>query len=537
MKIVKNGLNQPRKKITSIRGGKKMLKDVKNIDTDVLIIGGGGAALRAAIEAIKTQTDVLVVSKTALGRDNSTQIAGGFFRAAMDNSGKEQHIKDTLEGGKNLSNQELVNILVDEAPIRIKELENFGLQFMNVPGGIWCQRGSLSDLLTQIALERGIQVNTPVMITNLFKTADGFIGGALGFNFTTGDILVYRAKSIILATGGSGQIFKWNDNPPRTTGDGYILAYQVGATLQDMEFFQVYPIGTIESGTANTPLFPDLFLQGNLKDSKGDDFLKEDLRQIDVMKERDILARLIGLELYKKQLHEGLLLDLSDLADEIDLYQKVGIKDFDYKNRMLRVAPLAHFLMGGVTINGKCETNIPGLFAAGEVSCGLHGTNRVAGNALSEIIVFGTRAGKFASEYTKSISFPNLDGYDVNLQVESLKKFDKQMRTGNKLPHHIKENIKETNHDNGAWIVRSKQSLMQTLSELQTIRTDLPTNLFADNLHSLMECKEIFNMIDISELIMKSALKREESRGAHYRVDLPDTKEDWLKNIVHQIKV
>jgi succinate dehydrogenase/fumarate reductase flavoprotein subunit len=367
--------------------------------------------------------------------------------------------------------------------------------------------------------------------------------GALGFDISKGVFAIFKAKSIVLAAGGAAALYQNNDNPERITGDGYAMAYRSGALLQDMEFVQFYPLGLVTPGLPIMILPPSLADFGHIINANDEDLInKYNITEKPlVLCSRDTLSRALYIEISAgRGLDDSVFLDLTHIDDEtekeilalgdaFDSMRDILTQKLKRKEKPLQISPLCHHFMGGLKINGRCETNIMGLYAAGESTGGVHGANRLGGNALSEAIVFGARAGYQAAIYAKSME----DDLDFDLdEVEKQKREIKDFFSGEMQCKTIRTAIKKTLWQK-AGIVRNKEDLETALEDFQQIREENLTQLQVDKKREFRDALEIMNGLLVGELIVRSALLRTESRGTHYRSDYPQANDqEWLKHIV-----
>ncbi|MCX5909451.1 MAG: FAD-binding protein, partial [Deltaproteobacteria bacterium] len=388
---------------------------METIQTDVLVIGGGGAGMQAALAARECGSEVLVVSKTPTGKSTCTYLSGGGFSVGSQGFSKEDHLEATLQAGKGLNCKELVHILAEEASGRIRELEGLGLvgkwgkgRFF-VSGKAPCWGAPLTDLLAASLRSHGISELPWGMVFNIVKEG-GKVIGALGYDWRTGKTMAFQSKAIILASGGGGALYRRHDNPVRITGDGYALAFHAGCSLRDMEFVQFMPPGLAE------PRKPIILIAGSFCDAgKIVNSAGEEVLEKYKITERPVAVRArdrLSLAIFKEEM-EGrtVFLDLRALTDanwpkdNMAQSQHAYIrKGLSCQEKLIRISPMAHFFMGGVAADPDGTTEIPGLYAAGEVAGGLHGANRMGGNALDEVVVFGRRAGVAAAGWAKKQS-------------------------------------------------------------------------------------------------------------------------------------
>ena len=506
--------------------------------TDVLVIGGGAAGLRASIEAKKRGLKVALASKAPMGYSSSTLYAGGGFRAAIGGYSKERHFEDTIAGGKLLNDRELVKRLVLEAPDRLFELRELGVKFKSRRGGISVSNGPLTagkglvSPMADYARSSGVTFLENVMAIDLI--VDGSTHGAVFLDFRSGKIFPISSRAVILATGGYSQLFARTDNPVRVSGDGCAMALRAGAALVDLEFTQFFPLGLAEEGRPAW-LFPAVF--GRLLNGIGEDIIvkygfDKPLSRA-VVEDRDLLSRAMLTEIFEgRGIDEALIVDLSQVSKIGEYLANLPSSAsylahiFKIREPRIRVAPTAHFTMGGVKMDVSCETDIPGLFACGEVSGGVHGANRLGGNALTEAIVFGSRAGIRAGEWAETSEPGVLDESFVGMA----KGFVSSVKKGK---HPIKELWGRLRRE--MWVkcgvIRGKEKLGDLLGFIRENKR-LVEEVRAKSNFDIMKAFELRNMFELAEAVGLSALTREESRGAHYRLDFPEQRDDvWLKRI------
>lgn len=510
------------------------------IKTEVLIIGGGGAGMQAAIAAREKEVDVLLVSKTPLGKSTCTYLSAGAFSLAAEGLSKEAHLAMTLQAGKGINEKNLAQILVNETPQRVKDLEDFGLVGEWSKGRFRClgrataAGAPLIKVLASETMKRGASFLPWIVVMKLIQEGEK-IGGALAFDYHQNKILGIQSKAVILANGGGGALYMRHDNPVRATGDGYVLAYQVGCNLRDMEFVQFMPVGLAEPGKPAILAAPALADLGKVINSKGEDILEK--YQI---KEKPVAVRArdsFSLAIFKEE-REGqqVYLDLRNLSEKDWQYdsfvreqRSLLVTYFHCQEKPLRILPMCHFFMGGVVMNQNGATEIPGLFAAGEVTGGVHGANRLGGNALGEILVFGYRAGKSAGEYARNQK-KWIACKDTFLEKEKMLKQKLETSSSGFLPKLIRKQIGEILW-NKAGILRDKESLIKAKKELEKIKKEKLPGVAIQNFKEILEKIEVENALLVGEMIIKTAILREESRGAHYRQDFPQPDDKWQGNI------
>jgi len=514
---------------------------MKIVRTEILVIGGGGAGLRAALAARKEGAEVTLVSKTPIGKSTCTQLSGGVFSVAVEGLSENAHFDATFRTGRGLNNQEFVHAIVAEAPERIRELEQFGLTG-EWKTGRFATRGRapswgtpIVEVLTETAQNQGITLLPWIMIFDLVKEG-GRVVGALGFNFRTGDKIGFASTAVILSNGGGAALYLRNDNPVRATGDGYALAYNAGCALRDMEFTQFIPEGLAEPGKPRALLAPSFVDAGTVINSRGEEVLKKyNITDKPVaIRCRDTFSQAIALE---KQGGNDVYLDLRALTDESWPKDNMARSQRDLLRRNLScqekklcIFPTCHFFMGGVATDLNGDTGVPGLFAAGEVVGGLHGANRMGGNALSEIIVFGCRTGKTAGKWIKK------DPWEENPEkavLRDLETADPKLRNVPKgtPPRELRKMVGKILWEK-AGIIRDQDGLQSAIESIERMREDDLAEARTATAKEILEKLEVENALLVGEMISRSALMREETRGAHYRKDFLKTDDlKWKGNI------
>jgi len=568
------------------------MADYDKHEHDVLVIGAGGAGLRAAIEASAAGASVGLVCKSLLGKAHTVMAEGG-VAAALANvdpkDGWEIHFKDTMNGGKMLNNWRFAQLHAQEAPDRVRELERWGAVFDRTRDGKILQRafgghtykrlchvGDRTGLemirtLQDYGVHQGISIYMECCITRLLKDGDK-IAGAFGYFREDGRYVLFNAKAVVLATGGVGKAFTVTSNSWEYTADGNALAYDAGADLIDMEFVQFHPTGMVwPPGVRGILVTEGVRGEGGiLRNNKGERFMfkylpeatkndyassDEEAKQwVDAAVEgkstearrppelstRDNVARAIYNEVKEGRgtEHGGVFLDISYQDSErvkkklpSMYHQFKDLADVDITAGPMEVGPTMHYIMGGVRCDADtAETKVPGLFAAGEVSGGMHGANRLGGNSLSDLIVFGRRAGAGAAEYAKKLdSKPQIAPQDVaDARAEMEEPFS---RPDGKNPYDL---WKELNHVMSTYvgIYRNEKDLNIAVEKLTKLRQDVK-NVGIKGSHAFNPgwhmCRDLKNMLIASEAIARSALARKESRGAHSREDFEKLDPEWAK--------
>jgi succinate dehydrogenase / fumarate reductase flavoprotein subunit len=535
---------------------------------DVLIIGAGGAGLRAAIEALAHGVRVGLVCKSLLGKAHTVMAEGG-IAAAMGNVDKSDdwrtHFCDTMRGGKFLNNWRMAQLHAQEAPDRVRELEQWGALFDRTDDGDILQRafgghsfkrlchvGDRTGLemirtLQDRGVQQGIDVYMECTVTRLLKDGDR-IAGAFAYWRETGRFVVFKAKAIVIATGGIGKAYKITSNSWEYTADGMALAYEVGADLLDMEFVQFHPTGMVWPPGVQGLLVTEAVRGegGILRNKNGDRFMeKHDPKRME-LSTRDVVARAIYTEVREGRgtPHGGAYLDISHRPAEYvkkklpSMYHQFKeLADVDITAGPMEVGPTCHYMMGGIRVDAEtARSTVPGLYAAGEAAAGLHGANRLGGNSLSDLLVFGKRAGKAAAEHAGSAPIVTLDPGQIEAaEREMLAPFE---HTG-EYPYEIHRDLQET-MQSLVGIFRNEEDLRKALEHLEQFKPRLAqvridgSRMFNPGWHLT---RDLRSMLLISEAVTRSALARQESRGAHSRIDYAKLDDAWgVKNNIVSIQ-
>ncbi|ACV25047.1 fumarate reductase (CoM/CoB) subunit TfrA [Methanocaldococcus fervens] len=516
--------------------------------TDILIIGGGGAAARAAIEC--RDKNVIIAVKGLFGKSGCTVMAEGGYNAVFNPKDSfKKHFYDTVKGGGFINNSKLVEILVKNSPKELLNLEKFGALFDRNEDGFIAQRpfGGQSfnrtcycgdrtgheimrGLMEYISKFERVKILEEVTAIKLI-VKDNRCYGAIFLDLKTGEIFPIFAKATILATGGAGQLYPITSNPIQKTGDGFAIAYNEGAELIDMEMVQFHPTGMVGTGILVTEAVRG---EGGILYNKNKErFMARYDKERMELSTRDVVARAIYREIQEgRGVNGGVYLDVSHLpAEVIEKKLETMLKQFlrvgiDIRKEPMIVSPTAHHFMGGLRINEKCETSIIGLFACGEVTGGVHGANRLGGNALADTQVFGAIAGKSAKEFVENNEFEFVDcEEDINNILDEIKGLD-----GNLKIYSLIEDLKKTMWDYVS-IIRNEEGLKKALEKIDKIEKNVG-DVKVNGVVDLQKYFELKNMVVVAQLVTKSALYREESRGAHYREDFPETDEKWRGNII-----
>ncbi len=561
-------------------------------ECDVLVIGAGGAGLRAAIEASAQGVSVALVCKSLLGKAHTVMAEGG-IAAALANVDAEDnwktHFRDTMLGGKMLNNWRMAQLHAQEAPLRVKELEHWGAVFDRTKDGKILQRafgghtykrlchvGDRTGLemirtLQDRGIHQGIDVYMECTITKLLKDGDR-ISGAFGYYREDGRYVLFQAKAVILATGGVGKSFSVTSNSWEYTGDGQALAYEAGADLIDMEFVQFHPTGMVwPPGVRGLLVTEGVRGEGGiLRNTNGERFMfkyipeankkdfaetdeeaarwveaavngqKTDARRPPELSTRDNVARSIYTEVKEGRgsEHGGVYLDISYQDPErvkkklpSMYHQFKDLADVDITAQPMEVGPTMHYIMGGIRVDADTQASrVPGLFAAGECSGGMHGANRLGGNSLSDLLVFGQLAGAGAANYAKSLSStPSVSNEQIKSAIDDLEEPFKADKNVNPFDLH-----KELNQIMSTYvgIFREEEDLRTGLEKLNQLKEKIkhasssPNKIYNPGWHL---CRDLQHMMISSEAITRGALNRKESRGAHSRLDYPATDPEYGK--------
>ena len=528
---------------------------------DVLIIGAGGAGLRAAVEALAHGANVGIVCKSLLGKAHTVMAEGGIAAAMANVDAADDwrtHFGDTMRGGKFLNNWRMAQIHAQEAPDRVRELEQWGALFDRTDDGRILQRafgghsfkrlchvGDRTGLeMIRTLQDRGVQMGIDVYmectVTRLL-TDNGRVSGAFGYWRENGRFVVFKAKSIVLATGGIGKAWPITSNSWEYTGDGMALAYEAGAELMDMEFVQFHPTGMVWPPGVQGLLVTEAVRGegGILRNKNGERFMeKYDPKRME-LSTRDVVARAIYTEVKEGRgtEHGGAYLDISQKpADYVKrklpsmYHQFLELADVDITKGPMEVGPTCHYMMGGVRVEAEtAATTVPGLFAAGEVAAGLHGANRLGGNSLSDLLVFGRRAGQAAAENAKKQSFAPIDAAQIEEgEREMLAPFE---RKDGESPYDLHGELQETMQDL-VGIFRIERDLEQAMLDIGHFQDrakefSVPgSRMFNPGWHL---CADLKSLLTVSEAVTRCALARKESRGAHSRIDFPNYDPAWGK--------
>ncbi len=518
---------------------------------DVLIIGAGGAGLRATIAALAQGASVGVVCKSLLGKAHTVMAEGG-VAAAMANvdsaDGWQPHFRDTMRGGKFMNNWRMAQLHAQEAPDRVRELEQWGALFDRTPDGKILQRafgghtykrlchvGDRTGLeMIRTLQDRGVALGVDVFmectVTKLLKEGDRVVG-AFAYWRETGRFVVFKAKAIVICTGGIGKAYRVTSNSWEYTGDGQSLAFEAGAELKDMEFVQFHPTGMVwPPGVAGILVTEAVRGEGGiLRNSKGERFMeKYDPKRME-LSTRDVVARSIYTEVREGRgsEHGGAFLDISHKpADYVKkklpsmYHQFKELADVDITAGPMEVGPTCHYMMGGINVEAETQAStVPGLYAAGEAAAGLHGANRLGGNSLSDLLVFGRRAGEAAAQFANSSKAVTIDNDQIEAAArEMLEPFE---RTTGESPYDVHDELQDS-MQSLVGIFRNEEDMTKGLAKLEEFKARakkvrvVGSRMFNPGWHL---AKDLQNMLMVSEAIAISARERKESRGAHARID------------------
>src|SRR3989449_6793074 len=566
------------------------MPDFETHEHDVLVIGAGGAGLRAAIEASAAGVTVGLVCKSLLGKAHTVMAEGGIAAALGTVNSADNwkvHFADTMRGGQYLNVWRMAEIHAKEAPTCVRELEAWGAVFDRTPEGDILQRnfgghryprlahvGDRTGLemirtLQDHGVHQGIDVHMECTILSLLKDADRVVG-AFGYDRQRGRFLLFHAGAVVLATGGVGRAYKITSNSWEYTGDGHALAYNAGADLMDMEFVQFHPTGMIwPPSVAGILVTEGVRGEGGvLRNSKGRRFMFDDIpeayrhqtadneeegwrycqgdkqaRRPPELLTRDHVARCIVREVKEGRgsPHGGVFLDISWIKERIPnapehikkklpsmYHQFKQLADFDITTTPMEVGPTTHYMMGGVRVDAETQmSTVPGLFAAGECAAGLHGANRLGGNSLSDLLVFGKRAGKFAAAFAKEHGFGAINADQVeSLARWALEPFDRGPASpaDGQGPYQIQHEL-QVKMQELVGIVRTEKEMLLALEEIGNLKKRVRSVAVHGNReynagwHTALD---LTNLLTISEAITQAGLERRESRGGHFRDDYPN---------------
>jgi succinate dehydrogenase / fumarate reductase flavoprotein subunit len=558
---------------------------------DVLVIGAGGAGLRAAIEASAAGVSVGLVCKSLLGKAHTVMAEGGIAAALAnvdDRDNWKVHFADTMRGGQYLNNWRMAELHAKEAPDRVRELEAWGAVFDRTKDGRILQRnfgghkyprlahvGDRTGLemirtLQDHGVHQGIEVHMERTILSLLKEGDRVVG-AFGYDRERGRFIVFRAKAVVLATGGIGRAYKITSNSWEYTGDGHSLAYHAGAELIDMEFIQFHPTGMVWPPSVRGILVTEGVRGegGILTNKEGKRFMFDDIpdnyktqtadseeegwrycqgdknaRRPPELLTRDHVARCIVREIKagRGSPHGGVYLDIAWIKKKLSngedyikrklpsmYHQFKQLADIDITQEPMEVGPTTHYVMGGIRVDPDSQmSRLPGLFACGECAAGINGANRLGGNSLSDLLVFGKRAGEFAAKFAQENKLGAVDNTAVEEAARiALEPFERAANKEGESPYQVQYDLQEMMQEL-VGIVRTEEEMRRALDGLQKLWqragkvAALANREFNPGWHTALDLK---NLLTVSEAVTRAALERKESRGAQFREDYPDKDE------------
>jgi succinate dehydrogenase / fumarate reductase flavoprotein subunit len=564
------------------------MPDYPTIDHDVLIVGAGGAGLRAAIAASAAGASVGLVCKSLLGKAHTVMAEGGIAAALANVDNRDDwrvHFADTMRGGQYLNNWRMAELHAKEAPDRVRELEAWGALFDRTPDGRILQRnfgghkfprlahvGDRTGLemirtLQDHSIHQGIDVHMECTVIRLLTDGER-IAGALAYDRERGRFRVFRSRAVVLATGGVGRAYSITSNSWEYTGDGHSLAYHAGAALQDMEFVQFHPTGMIWPPSVRGLLVTEGVRGegGVLLNNQGRRFMFDDIpenyraqtadnedegwrytqgdksaRRPPELLTRDHVARCIVREVREGRgsPHGGVYLDISWIKQRLPDARKHIIKklpsmyhqfkelaDIDITTTPMEIGPTTHYIMGGIRVDGDSQmSTLPGLFAAGECAAGLHGANRLGGNSLSDLLVFGKRAGEFAARFAREHTPAAIDSRQVEeAERAALAPFGRAGGNNGTGVYQVQQELQAMMQDQ-VGIVRNASDMRQAIEGIGRLKQRaaevgvLGNREYNPGWHTALD---LSNLLTISEAIACSAMERQESRGGHFREDYPE---------------
>lgn len=568
------------------------MTDYTTFEHDVLVIGAGGAGLRAAIEASAAGVSVGLICKSLLGKAHTVMAEGGMAAAMGHNDDRDNwkvHFSDTMRGGQYVNNWRMAELHAKEAPDRVRELEGWGAVFDRTKDGRINQRNfgghryprlahvgdrtglELIRTLQDHGIHQGIDVHMEVTVISLLKDGDRVVG-VFAYEREHGRFRVFKAKAVILATGGVGRAYKITSNSWEGTGDGHALAYHAGAELIDMEFIQFHPTGMVWPPSVRGILVTEGVRGegGILRNSEGKRFMFDDIpdnykdqtasseeegwrytqgdktaNRPPELLTRDHVARCINREVKagRGSPHGGVYLDIAWIKEKLPnaaehikkklpsmYHQFIQLANLDITTTPMEVGPTTHYIMGGIRVDADTQAStLPGLYAAGECASGINGANRLGGNSLSDLIVFGKRAGEYAAQFAKENGHGTID--NALIESEAKRALEPFEREGGENPFGIQNDLQDM-MQKLVGIVRLEDEMKEALDGLKKLnerasKSWSPGNIdFNPGWHTALDLR---NLLTVSEAITLSAIERKESRGGQFREDYPDKDPQFAK--------
>ncbi|MDH3491946.1 MAG: fumarate reductase/succinate dehydrogenase flavoprotein subunit [Acidobacteriota bacterium] len=566
------------------------MADHLTYEHDVIVIGAGGAGLRAAIEASAGGVSVGLICKSLLGKAHTVMAEGGMAASLAnvdDRDNWKVHFSDTMRGGQYLNNWRMAELHAKEAPERVRELEAWGAVFDRTKDGKILQRnfgghkyprlahvGDRTGLemirtLQDHGIHQGIEVYMECTVTRILTDGERVVG-VFAYDRERGRFRIYKAKAVVLATGGIGRAFRISSNSWEYTGDGHALAYDAGAELIDMEFVQFHPTGMVYPPSVRGILVTEGVRGegGILKNSDGKRFMFEDIpdlykdqtadnpeegwiytqgdknaRRPPELLTRDHVARCIVKQIKagKGSPNGGVYLDIAWIKEKLPnaaehikkklpsmYHQFKQLADIDITEVPMEVGPTTHYMMGGIKVDAESQmSNVTGLYAAGECAAGLHGANRLGGNSLSDLLVFGKRAGEYAAKFANENKYGEINEDDLkSAREDSLRPFEKD---GGENPYAIQYDLQDLMQDN-VGIVRTEEEMLSALNGIEELKkrargVSVTGNVeFNPGWHTALD---LHNLLTVSEGIARAAVERKESRGAQFREDYPNKEKEY----------
>lgn len=568
------------------------MADYQTFEHDVLVVGAGGAGLRAAIEASAAGVSVGLICKSLLGKAHTVMAEGGMAAALAnvdDRDNWKVHFSDTMRGGQYVNNWRMAELHAKEAPDRVRELEAWGAVFDRTKDGKILQRNfgghryprlahvgdrtglELIRTLQDHGIHQGIDVHMEVTVISLLKDDDRVVG-CLAYEREHGGLRVFKAKAVVLATGGVGRAYKITSNSWEGTGDGHALAYHAGAELIDMEFIQFHPTGMVWPPSVRGILVTEGVRGegGILKNNEGRRFMFDDIpanykdqtakdaeegwrytqgdktaNRPPELLTRDHVARCINREVKEGRgsPHGGVYLDIAWIKEKLPnaaehikrklpsmYHQFMQLANLDITTTPMEVGPTTHYIMGGIRVDADTQAStLPGLYAAGECASGINGANRLGGNSLSDLIVFGKRAGEYAAIFAKENGHGTID--EAQIEVEARRALEPFDCEGGENPFVIQQDLQEM-MQRLVGIVRSESEMLEALSGIKELnerasKCSVTGNIdFNPGWHTALDLR---NLLTVSEAITRSAIERKESRGGQFREDFPNKDPEFAR--------